>query len=216
MSRRLYFVCLVHNTSALPYKLAAEITHNALAGGKFDKVEMLSFYQPIHTMLLPLVGQTGGQFTPSVIELQMPWASARKPAARTKYATAFIEGVEAMQLATHDHFFMHSFRVDLLQRMQSMPENSKILIVITDVRHTNDLAYIVNKCAAKEVVAIRLNCKNGRDAIKCDELDNSFWETLPMRIDKDEEKDFDFFLDDSIDEAKIESIHARVVAIKTD
>lgn len=203
MSRKIYFLCLVHNTTESPYRLAKEIARSAAT--EFEAVRHFSFCEPVHSTLLPLVGQQPGTFDHNTLALQMPWEHEATPPVnenglpvretatqlrerknRTKYATAFIEGIEAMRIGVNQNVFGYWFMRELQRQLLDVAADARVLFIITDLRAEQDVRLLKEKCSASGCLVARVLCPNNtRLDIRCPELDSSNYEGFAKNIKPD-------------------------------
>lgn len=221
MSRKLFIVGIVHNTAEFPVRLAKELAHEAHA--KFDNVQCLSFHEPAHTLLLPLVGQRPGMFDNHCLTAQMPWQTThpqrpresneefRNRRNRTRYATAFIEAIEGLCMALNEDIFRIWVPGEIRRRMENAKEDTRTLLIVTDLRDYRDILLLRQGVDATGSLIVKCVCEDSaRLGIKCPELDSSHWESFAKEVTPDS---YDCQIDPT-QEGCVEFLMERVIRMR--
>lgn len=182
MTKKIYMVLIVQNTGAFPYNLAADLKTSAQASGQFTLVKVVTPYESVRTLLMQALERRPESFDTDCLALKVPWAPAAATTEnRHKFATCFIEGCEGLEIGIEQSIFLYNFKGVLKRIVEDAPDDSKILLIVSDVRRGDLFSSLRNPGSCHNFVAVRATeVKSRRTDIKCNELDNSYLETFPQ------------------------------------
>lgn len=212
MTKKIFMVLITQNTGAYPYYLAAELEIAARTSGRFTQVHRTSPYASIHSMLLTALGRPDTTFDTDCLAQQMPWTKADEQGeARCKYATAFIEGCEGMEIGIDQNVFLYHLKGELKRIFDAAPDDSVLLFIVSDVRGEALFNSLRSPGTCHNFVSVRaLESKSARAAIKCSDLDNSYLESHAAAC---QESQFHFDMNPKSAPAQLQALKERVCAL---